>query len=67
LPLESNLDLKITLQWDDWRPGDQPVFVCDLDKIKKFTNWEPKVNVKEGVENLSKWVNDNRELFDWIK
>ena len=27
---EPNSDRRIPLKWGDWRPGDQPVFVCDI-------------------------------------
>lgn len=55
------------LSWDDWRPGDQPVFVCDLDKAKKHLEWAPQIGVEDGVKDLASWVADNAKLFDWLK
>ena len=55
------------LSWDDWRPGDQPVFVCDLAKAKKHLEWAPQIGVEDGVKDLASWVADNAELFDWLK
>jgi CDP-paratose 2-epimerase len=61
--LESELSTKIPLQWDDWRPGDQPVFVCDLSKIEQRIGWKPKICVQDGVKELIRWVEDNKGLF----
>jgi CDP-paratose 2-epimerase len=46
-----------------WRPGDQPVFVCDIAKAKREFGWEPKVSVREGVRRLHSWVMENKALF----
>ena len=61
--LETNLDKKINTAWDEWRPGDQPVFVCDLTKAKQALNWEPKYSVDQGVVKLIHWVRENADLF----
>lgn len=61
--LESTLDKKITPLWDDWRPGDQPVFVCDLEKANQLLNWQPRYSVEDGVVKLIHWVRDNTRLF----
>ncbi len=55
------------LSWDDWRPGDQPVFVCDLTKARETLGWSPEVSVEDGVEGLAGWVAENQELFAWLK
>ena len=62
--LESTLEKKITPLWDDWRPGDQPVFVCDLEKAKRTIGWEPKISVEDGVIKLISWVKDHSQLFE---
>jgi CDP-paratose 2-epimerase len=65
--LEDELKIKIPLKWDQWRPGDQPVFVCDLDKAKTLMNWQPKITVRDGVKSLAQWVTGNKELFAWLQ
>ena len=47
----------------DWRPGDQRVFVADIDRARRLLGWEPKVPIAEGVEKLLGWVRENRHLF----
>jgi len=64
--LEEQLDITIPLTWDEWRPGDQPVFVCDLEKAKRLMNWQPSYSVKDGVGKLIDWVNQNKALFEGL-
>ena len=61
--LEKFFGKKIPLKFAPWRPGDQPVFVCDISKAKKAFGWEPKTSPEKGVELLYEWVKDNKELF----
>jgi CDP-paratose 2-epimerase len=61
--LEKQKGEKIPVTYDDWRPGDQKVFVGNIAKAKKELGWEPSVNPTEGVEKLYKWVMDNKNLF----
>lgn len=55
------------LSWDKWRPGDQPVFVCNLRKARDVLGWQPQIKVEEGVQDLAAWVARNSELFAWLK
>jgi len=57
--LEKKLNRKIKLEFFDWRPGDQKVFISDNKKFEKMTNWKIKIDKKKGVENLIKWVKKN--------
>jgi CDP-paratose 2-epimerase len=62
--LEEMLGKKIPLKWSNWRPGDQPVFVCNVSKAEKLLAWQPSISVRVGVSELIAWVRDNRQLFD---
>jgi len=61
--LEKFFNKKIPLKFSDWRPGDQPVFVCDISKAKKVFGWAPKTSPEEGVKLLYEWVKENQGLF----
>jgi CDP-paratose 2-epimerase len=61
--LETNLGKEIKPLWDDWRPGDQPVFVCNLDKAEAQLDWSPSISVELGVTKLIEWVRSNSKLF----
>lgn len=64
--LQERLGKPVTPRWADWRPGDQPVFVCNLNKAKRLLGWEPQVSVPAGVGELITWVRANAGLFNWM-
>lgn len=61
--LQAMLGINIPLKWSDWRPGDQPVFVCDVAKAAKLLGWRPTTAVRDGVAELIDWTRANRDLF----
>ena len=61
--LEKSFGRPLNPPFADWRPGDQRVFVADIDKAKRLLGWSPKVSTHEGVERLIAWVKENRALF----
>ena len=48
--------------FDDWRPGDQPIFVSDVSKALAHFGWKPSTAVPEGIAGLYEWVSDNRRV-----
>ncbi|MGO8991929.1 MAG: GDP-mannose 4,6-dehydratase [Polyangiaceae bacterium] len=54
---------KIERRYEDWRPGDQRIFVCDVSKAERELGWKPRTTPQVGVETLFDWVEHNRELF----
>jgi CDP-paratose 2-epimerase len=65
--LEEELKVSINPLSGASRPGDQPVFVCDIRKAQAQLHWSPQIGVSDGVRDLIRWVRDNRELFSWLK
>ena len=61
--LESIRGERVCISFAEPRPGDQPVFVCDLTRVSNDWGWQPKIGVEEGVRKLVAWVDANRELF----
>jgi len=64
--LEEALGHKIPLKWDNWRPGDQQVFISDIRKLEKVLNWRPEIDVKTGIAQLIEWVDRNRAAIQTI-
>ncbi|HIQ00893.1 MAG TPA: NAD-dependent epimerase/dehydratase family protein, partial [Anaerolineales bacterium] len=62
--LERLLGRPIPVSYDDWRPGDQRVYVSDIRKAGRELGWEPRVGVEEGIGRLYEWVVENRGLFE---
>jgi CDP-paratose 2-epimerase len=45
-----------SIEWGDWRPGDQRYYVTDHAKFRAATGWSPTVNVADGVRRLHSWL-----------
>lgn len=54
--LEHKIGLKIDLRFDEWRPGDQRVYVSDVTLAGKQLGWKPSVPVDEGLQRLLDWT-----------
>jgi CDP-paratose 2-epimerase len=62
--LEELLGQELKVARDNWRPGDQRIFVADIQKAKRELGWQPMTGKHEGVRRLYEWVIANKELFD---
>jgi CDP-paratose 2-epimerase len=62
--LEELVGRAIPVSYDDWRPGDQRIYVSDIRKARQELGWQPRVGVEEGVRRLHDWVVANRGLFE---
>ncbi|MFH1895435.1 MAG: SDR family NAD(P)-dependent oxidoreductase [archaeon] len=65
--LEEFTGKKIEYSFDDWRPGDQPVYVSNIDKAEKEFGWKPEISAKQGVKLLAEWVKENKKEIESLK
>lgn len=61
--IENYTGIKMKYSFDDWRPSDQKVYISDTTKVTGKLNWKPKITPVKGVELLTEWVKENKELF----
>ncbi len=61
--LESLSGREMRKTYQAWRPGDQPVFICNVDKARRDFDWKPRTSPAEGVTKLYHWISENRDLF----
>ncbi|MDP2938368.1 MAG: GDP-mannose 4,6-dehydratase, partial [Candidatus Omnitrophota bacterium] len=47
----------------DWRPSDQKVYISDTSKIEKALKWKAKTKVLDGIKKLLEWVKANESYF----
>lgn len=64
--LEDRLGRKIDRSFDDWRPGDQPVYISDIRKAQEEFGWEPRIPWREGADRLLDWVREHRNLLEEV-
>jgi CDP-paratose 2-epimerase len=62
--MEQALRRRIPLNFSDWRPGDQRVFISNIGKLSSCLGWTPKVECRTGVRRLISWVVENRKLIE---
>jgi len=53
----------VTRTFDEWRPGDQPVYISDIRRAKELLKWRPRVDVEAGLTRLHRWVAENDEYL----
>ncbi len=62
--IEQLIGAKIPCVRDDWRPGDQLVYVTDVSKLHRDTGWKPQLGVRQTLERILDWWNRHRNLTD---
>jgi CDP-paratose 2-epimerase len=61
--LESITGRPIPVTYEEWRPGDQRVFVSDIRKASAELGWRPRISPADGIRDLYEWVGRNQDLF----
>lgn len=61
--LERRLGRPIPISFHPWRPGDQPVYVSDIRKATLMMGWTPRIEVENGVLELTSWIENNRDVI----
>jgi CDP-paratose 2-epimerase len=61
--LEDLIQGSIDVQYSEWRPGDQPVYVSDIRKARSDLGWSPKISIEKGIAKLHDWAVENQDLF----
>lgn len=53
--LKSHLGRDIHVDFKDWRPADQKVYISDIRKAKDELSWSPKISPTVGIRRLLEW------------
>lgn len=61
--LSECLGNRLEYSFDDWRPGDQLVYISDISKAEADFGWKPQVDAVTGVTKLVDWLKHNQHLF----
>lgn len=60
-------DTNINYEFNEWRHGDQKIYISNIDKIANDINWKPNINVIDGLIKLKSWVDSNKNVFKKMK
>jgi CDP-paratose 2-epimerase len=61
--LEKKQGRPMPYKHDEWRPGDQRLYVSDISRARLELGWSPKVDCRRGLELLYEWVSANKRIF----
>ncbi|WP_336024867.1 NAD-dependent epimerase/dehydratase family protein [Halobellus salinisoli] len=56
--LEEKTGSRPDLSFDEWREGDQKVYVSDISRAREELDWEPQVEFAAGIERFVDWYDD---------
>ncbi|MFC6988727.1 NAD-dependent epimerase/dehydratase family protein [Haloplanus sp. GCM10025708] len=56
--LEDQTGKRTDITFDEWREGDQKVYVSDVHRAKHELDWEPRISLSEGVSRYLSWHED---------
>ena len=61
--LEEEFNIKTKINYSEIRPGDQPYYVSNINKIYDFCNWIPRIRINEGLSKMIDWIKLNTEVI----
>ncbi len=61
--LESLVGHPVDVTYQEWRPGDQLVFVSDIRRAQSLLGWQPAVSPATGITDLYGWISANSQMF----
>lgn len=53
--LEAKTGNSPSLTFDEWREGDQRVYISGISRVREQLDWEPTVSFEEGVDQFMEW------------
>ena len=62
--LEELLGRAVPVSFEDWRPGDQPIYISNVAKAERELGWAPVVCKRDGLLQMFAWVQEHRNLFE---
>jgi len=53
--LEEKTGKRTDVSFDEWREGDQKVYVSNISRARDALDWEPRVSFDEGIDRFLSW------------
>ena len=48
---------------DEWRPGDQKVYVSNIAKVSADLGWKPTTGIRAGIDQMADWIAENQAIL----
>lgn len=61
--LEKLVGQRSDIYHQDWRPGDQKVYISDIRRAGKELGWQPLTSPETGVSKMLGWIGEHRDLL----
>jgi CDP-paratose 2-epimerase len=61
--IEKIIGHRLVYELQSMRPGDQPLYVTDSSKLQHHVGWEPKMSIRDILNNIHSWWKQNSDLF----
>ena len=65
--IEKYTKRKAELKYKEFHKTDMKTTWADIDKAQKLLNWQPRVNLEEGIKRTVEWTKDNWDIISKIK
>ncbi len=62
--IETLLQRRLPISYQDWRAGDQPYFVADTRALREATGWRPRIGWRDGLRDLAAWLRQDFGMTD---
>jgi len=54
--LEAKTKREATVRFEDWREGDQRVYVSDIGRARDALGWQPATSIDDGLDAYLDWI-----------
>lgn len=61
--LDSISGLRIPVNYKEWRPGDQKIYISDTGRAERDFGWQPTVSPREGIARMTDWIQENLDTI----
>ena len=59
--IEDSIDTKAIIEQKPLQPGDVPITYADVTKARKELNYDPQVNIEEGIKRFAVWYLNRKQ------
>ncbi|MFB6294126.1 MAG: GDP-mannose 4,6-dehydratase, partial [Candidatus Nanohaloarchaea archaeon] len=53
--IEEETGMRTDIDFDEWREGDQKVYISDISRAREELDWQPEVSPEDGVQQFIEW------------